>query len=488
MKKIFLLIIIFISVSKVQAQLDISYFIHGDADDWQLFMSKKLSSDLAAGGKTVLITLTAGDEGNGANAFNGSPIAYYLAKERGAIYGSKFVSDLNNQPIFPNTYALPIAQSAVLNGKNVVKYNYGNTNGVGRVVNYFLRLPDGGSTGSGYSGTGNQSLKKLKEGTIGTMTSVDGANTYTWSELVNTIYAIIFAEKSVDPQIWIHTASLNLTTNPNDHSDHFFSATAAQEAVSARLWIGINEFIMDHSSNLADNLDDIEFEVECSSFGLYNWSLTKDLYPNKLNSITRAWFPMEYSTIKRNPVGNGPLPVVLLNFTGSLKGNNVLLDWSTTSEYNSKEFEIEKSNDGFTYRKLNTIPAAGFSTTSKNYNYLDIEATEINYYRLKMLDLDGNYKKSDVVIVKNNNLTQAVAYVTNPFKDNISIRFTRIPKGNISLRLIDLTGKLLGSSEIYNPLSSIIIFDNFNKSLSTGVYILQVAHAGKKYSFELFKK
>lgn len=490
MKKIFILLIItiFVSVSKVQAQLEISYFVQGDADDWQLFMSKKLTADMAgtsSGGKTVMITLTAGDEGNGANAFNGSPIAYYLAKERGAIYASKTASEFTVQPLFPKTYPIPVAQNVVINGKTLVKYYYGNPNGQGSITNYFLRLPDGGATGTGYIGTGLQSLKRLQEGTISTMTSVDGVNSYTWTELVNTIYAIIFAEKSTDPQIWLHTASLNLTTNPNDHSDHFYSATAAQEAVATRLWIGIIEFVMNHSSNLPDNLNFEEYEVSSHCFGLYDWSLVKDLYPSKLSSTVRAWFPKEYSTIKRSPVGNGPLPITLLNFTGTLKGNDVLLDWSTSNELNSKEFEIEKSNDGITYRSLNSIPAAGFSTSTKNYGYLDIEATEINYYRLKMVDLDGKYRMSDVVIIKNNGLAQDLTSVTNPFKNYINIRFAKIPKGKVSYRLIDLTGKLMSRGESYNPLTSVIRFDLYSKSLSKGIYILQVESEGKQYSYKL---
>ena len=162
MKKIFLLILIFASVLKVQAQLPVTFYVQGDADDWQLFMSEKFILDLDMGGKVVVITLTAGDEGNGNTAFNGSPMAYYLAKERGGVYASKFVADYMNTP-YPNTYTIPTAQTAVISGKTLVKYIYGNPNGTGSVVNYYLRLPDGGHSGAGFPGTSNKSLKKLKE-------------------------------------------------------------------------------------------------------------------------------------------------------------------------------------------------------------------------------------------------------------------------------------------------------------------------------------
>jgi len=496
MKRIFLLVMIFAFVHSSQAQVQVSYYVVADADDVQLFMFDNMKTDLDAGNnKVVIITLTAGDEGYGNTTFNGSSMAYYLAKERGAVYSSKLLGDLTNSPIAPNnTRPLPTAQNVVINGKTMVKYYYGNVNGVGAVVNYFLRLPDGGSTGLGYPGTGNKSLKKFHDGTIPTIASVDGTATYnSWAELAYTIYSIIFTEKGLDLQVWLNASSLNLTVpgnpvyNPGDNSDHTYSSTAAQDGVATRLWVGIKEYVMDYSSNLAPNLNNEDFGFASGAFGVYNWSLIKAKYPNKVNSTTRAWLPAESSNIKRSPTGNAPLPITLVDFTGTLKGNNVLLEWTTSAEINSKEFQVEKSNDGVTYHKLYTVPAAGYSSVLKRYNYLDVEATELNYYRLKMVDLDGLVKQSNIVIVKNPGLPQEVSVLTNPFRDYINIRFSKLPKGETTLRLLDQSGRLINSSKIYNPLSSIIRF-NTNRTLSNGIYILQADNEGKQYSVKLMKE
>lgn len=494
MKKIFLqiLIIAFGYVAKAQ---ETTFYVVADQDDWQLFMSRNLSTDLAAGsqGKVIIITLTAGDEGLGTGSLNGSPISFYAAKERGAVYSSKFARDYNNLsiPPFNQTYPMPTAQTVNIAGKNLTKYYYGDPNGYGTVINYFFRLPDGGQNGDGFTGTGYQSLKKLKNGTSpnnSIITSIDGANTFTWAQLVNTIYAIISLESTNDPQVWLNKASLNTTTNPNDNSDHFYSSTAAQDAIDSHSWIGINEYVMDYSSNLTTPpsifLSSDEYELSSALYGMYNWSLIQGRYPSKLNSTVRGWLPIESFTVIRSPV---VLPITLLSFNGTLKGNNVLLEWSTSSENNSKQFEIERSIDGITYRKINSVPASGNSTTEKKYSYLDIEATELNYYRLKTVDLDGDNKISDVVIVKNNKLTQSIDYVTNPFSDHINIRFTKLPKGDIALNLVDLTGKLVATAKISNPLSSIIRFD-YNKTLSSGIYILQIETQGNKYSIKVLKE
>ena len=496
MKKIFLQILIIAFCYNAKAQ-EATFYVVADQDDWQLFMSKNLSIDLAAGsqGKVIIITLTAGDEGLGTGSLNGSPISFYAAKERGAVYSSKFTRDYNNLsiPPFNNTYPMPTAQTVNIGGKNITKYYYGDPDGYGTVVNYFFRLPDGGQNGDGFTATGFQSLKKLKNGTAPNttnITSIDGANSFTWTELVNTIYAIISLERVNDPQVWVNKASLNTTTNPNDHSDHFYSSTAAQEAIASRAWIGINEYVMDYSSNLTTPpsifLNSEEYELSSALYGMFNWSLIQGRYPSKLTSTVRGWLPKESFTLIRSPQG-GPLPVTLLSFYGTLKGNNVLLEWSTSSEYNSKQFEIERSNDGITYRKINSVPASGNSTTEKKYSYLDIESTELNYYRLKTVDLNGDNKISDVVIVKNIGLTQSIAYVTNPFSDHINIRFTKLPKGDVTLNLVDLTGKLVATAKILNPLSSIIRFDYY-KTLSSGIYIWQLETQGNKYSIKVLKQ
>jgi hypothetical protein len=185
---------------------------------------------------------------------------------------------------------------------------------------------------------------------------------------------------------------------------------------------------------------------------------------------------------------SNPLPITLLDFNGKLQGNDVALEWSTSAEYNSKEFQIEKSVDGINYSPLGTINAAGTSTVLKSYNYIDRSATEINYYRLKLVDKDGLAKQSNVVVVKNQGLKQGITILNNPFANQINIRFAKMPKGKVVLRLIDISGKQIAVNENYQASSAILSFDNFNQNLSRGIYILQAETEGKIYSAKLMKQ
>ena len=116
-----------------------------------------------------------------------------------------------------------------------------------------------------------------------------------------------------------------------------------------------------------------------------------------------------------------------------------------------------------------------------------MEATELNYYRLKSVDIDGYSKLSDVVIVKNNGLSQAVYPAVNPFSDYIGVRFAKMPKGQVTVRVMDMSGKLVSTTKVYNPLSSIIRVEN-TSALSQGLYMVQVENEGRLYGVKMLKQ
>jgi hypothetical protein len=182
-----------------------------------------------------------------------------------------------------------------------------------------------------------------------------------------------------------------------------------------------------------------------------------------------------------------PLPVVLLNFDAHLQQNNILLEWSTSSEFNSSYFEIEKSFDGTNFRKVGRVTAAGISNSLKQYNYLDEEQpSEVNYYRLKMVDINGHVLYSDIKLVRNPGLNQNVYVLGNPFNDEISLRFAKTPQTNVRIRLMNMEGKFLITSDI-KQLSQTQL--NLNSStINRGVYILQVEADERTFSRKIIKQ
>jgi hypothetical protein len=176
------------------------------------------------------------------------------------------------------------------------------------------------------------------------------------------------------------------------------------------------------------------------------------------------------------------IPITLTEFKGTLQEKSVLLQWSTATESNSKHFELEKSFDGIVYRKIATIPAAGNSSTSKQYSYIDREPlTEKNYYRLRSVDIDGKYKLSNIVLIKPPGMQQDILVLGNPFKNNIQVRFVKSPETGGELRLTDMTGRLMASRS-FNQGEQQLQFIIPSGKLSKGVYILQAVINGNRFT------
>ncbi|WP_431215772.1 CARDB domain-containing protein [Puia sp. P3] len=92
------------------------------------------------------------------------------------------------------------------------------------------------------------------------------------------------------------------------------------------------------------------------------------------------------------PSGTQPLPLTLLSFTANRAGAGGLLQWSTTNDKGLSRFIIQKSADGSVYADLDSVPAISDTGSIHSYRYTDPHLLSgTNYYRLRMVDVDGRY-------------------------------------------------------------------------------------------------
>ena len=81
---------------------------------------------------------------------------------------------------------------------------------------------------------------------------------------------------------------------------------------------------------------------------------------------------------------------------------NFLIEWSTASEWNSDQFNVEWSDDTENWRTISTTPAAGYSNQLFHYVYYDcFPQPIINYYRLVQFDFDGESETFGPIVVDN---------------------------------------------------------------------------------------
>jgi hypothetical protein len=95
-----------------------------------------------------------------------------------------------------------------------------------------------------------------------------------------------------------------------------------------------------------------------------------------------------------------PLPLELLDFQATPLAGQVLLKWSTGSEWDLQGFEVERSLDGAEFRRLAEVPAAGGQYQLTEYAFIDEQpGSGLVYYRLREVDLDGTDRPGRVVAV-----------------------------------------------------------------------------------------
>lgn len=183
---------------------------------------------------------------------------------------------------------------------------------------------------------------------------------------------------------------------------------------------------------------------------------------------------------------SGALPVTLLYFTATATPENiVLLKWTTSSESNSKNFEVERSSDAVNFQLLQTLPAAGNSTTNRNYAAIDQHPLNgISYYRLRQTDLDGKYAFSQIEKVTLDVNSTTISARPNPVSDHVMLFMQYDLAQKTNYQLVALNGKIIKRERI-SANSTRIDMSN----LPSGTYLLRVIQSDKMIkTFKIIKQ
>ncbi len=192
------------------------------------------------------------------------------------------------------------------------------------------------------------------------------------------------------------------------------------------------------------------------------------------------------------PSCSAVLPVELVNFMGEAKDGFVDLKWMTATEKNNAYFDIERSVDAASFRKIsfvNSKASSGNSNSPLNYSVSDNSPeTNISYYRLKQVDKDNTFQYSGVISVnyiKAKNVKFTV--YPNPNKGEFTADISGIENNHeIQITLKDQNGKLVYNSTFFiqDQTSSKLNIIPENK-LANGLYICTLTLEGIEYNVKV---
>lgn len=160
------------------------------------------------------------------------------------------------------------------------------------------------------------------------------------------------------------------------------------------------------------------------------------------------------------------LPVNLLNFTAVARQNNVLTNWLTNNESNTKAYEVEHSTPSTQYKVIGQVMAVNTARNAYQFTHLNAPIGK-NYYRLKIISNNGLHKYSPVRLVtlgKGDNIN----LYPNPVKNVLNVSVS-LPGGHATtLTLMNAQGQLL-LKKIISGTSQINMAE-----FASGTYLIKV--------------
>lgn len=172
------------------------------------------------------------------------------------------------------------------------------------------------------------------------------------------------------------------------------------------------------------------------------------------------------------------LPVEYVYFNAGQSERKIELNWKTASERNSHYFEIQRSENGITWRPLGQIEAAGNSNIDRSYVWEDSNVVStLYYYRLKQVDFDGVFEYSPVRSVEVNSVEDLVIF-PNPARNTLTV-YSNEQANNTALFLLNSQGKIIDELRSNLNTNQSIMVDL--TGLPKGVYYISNGSKTKKF-------
>jgi len=162
----------------------------------------------------------------------------------------------------------------------------------------------------------------------------------------------------------------------------------------------------------------------------------------------------------------------ITGFKVESKNGNVGITWKANREDNLRHYEIESSSDGRYYKNLGFIPARN-SINGDFYQFENtVDYTDSVFYRLKIVDANGQWLYTEPVRYKINKTTSFFAYpsvITNGSTNTINVFLN---DGFDFIEVINMNGAMMLKQNLSGKTGRISI--PLTPDISAGIYVVQL--------------
>lgn len=194
------------------------------------------------------------------------------------------------------------------------------------------------------------------------------------------------------------------------------------------------------------------------------------------SEANHAWQTNNHNYIASS--GGTLLPVDLISYNGKLVDDKVHITWETAVEVNSSHYIIMRSEDGQDFYEVGEVPAAGNSNQKLSYTWIDESPAQgNNYYRIKQIDLDGQYELFRTIIINVNSGLKMIAVnvFPNPVSDKANLYFETVESGGYDLAIYNQQGQVVYTANVMATEGSNNI--EFNTMFfKAGIYFLRISN------------
>ncbi|MGB8192681.1 MAG: T9SS type A sorting domain-containing protein [Chitinophagaceae bacterium] len=174
------------------------------------------------------------------------------------------------------------------------------------------------------------------------------------------------------------------------------------------------------------------------------------------------------------------LPVKLDNFDAAKEGSTIKLTWTTALEAGVARYEVQRSVDGVNFQTIGSVNA----DSKKTYTYSDaLPVASNNFYRLRIIDLDGTVRVSHVVSAKSK-VSAAIEVYPNPVRNTMVVQHPKAISGS-RLQVVNLTGQVVKDVQVA---ANAVVTPLDLTGMSNGSYYIVFRSGSENFSQRITKQ
>lgn len=169
---------------------------------------------------------------------------------------------------------------------------------------------------------------------------------------------------------------------------------------------------------------------------------------------------------------NSTLPVELLSFNGIAEDHYNLLEWTTASERDNDYFIVEKQK-GNTFEEIAKVDGSGNSSIVRYYSAKDMHPDNMNYYRLKQVDFNGQFEYSKTIVIRSSG-NASFNYSYNGIADELIVVCASCNEELKKLEITDASGRIVYESPLHSNKITVS-----TTGMAGGIYIMSLTSESK---------